>query len=134
MLLYILIAFLLPVGISILLYFTIIKKKICDGDLRKCPKSGVNICVKSGTSDADFTAMCTKLDPIMVKSSMNQCLAYLDGCNDDCGDKQCLTALQNAVKPGGVWYPDDGMCNYTVDGNDTVCKTAKDCQNRWCGH
>ena len=136
MLLYILIAFLLPVGISILLYFTIIKKKMCDGDLRTCPKSGVNICVKSGTSDADFTAMCTKLDPIMVKSSMNTCLSQLDNtgpsnCSNECGGPTCLKRIKEAVEKGGAWYPDDGMCNWNK--NDTGCTTAEGCQKHWCG-
>jgi hypothetical protein len=137
MLLYILIAFLLPVGISILLYFTIIKKKMCDGDLRTCPKSGVNICVKSGTSDADFTAMCTKLDPVEAKSYMNVCLSQLDNtgpsnCSNDCGGPTCLKRMEAAVQPGGIWA--GSKCDYKALPNRTGCNSAQNCANKWCGN
>ena len=58
----ILLAFLIPIAICILLYFTVVQKKLCNGDLHSCSASNVNLCVKSGTSDDDWKGMCTKLE------------------------------------------------------------------------
>jgi hypothetical protein len=58
----ILLAFLIPIGIGILLYFLVVQKKLCDGDLHSCSGSNVKLCVKSGTSDDDWKGICTKLE------------------------------------------------------------------------
>ena len=61
MIIYMLITFCFPIAICILLYFLIIKKKICYGYLQKCPGSDVSLCVKSGTSDNDWNKMCSQI-------------------------------------------------------------------------
>ena len=58
----ILLSFLIPIVIGILLYFIVVQKKLCNGDLHSCSTSNVNLCVKSGTSDDDWKGMCTKLE------------------------------------------------------------------------
>jgi hypothetical protein len=51
----------LCVVMVIVLYFTILKKKMCSGDLVKCPSSDVSLCVNSGTPKDDWKGMCSKL-------------------------------------------------------------------------
>ena len=58
-----LLGFLLPVAVAVVLYFTVLKKKICTGDLQHCPSAGVDICVKSGTADKDWQKMCADIKP-----------------------------------------------------------------------
>lgn len=63
------IGFLVPSVIFIILYFTLLKKKMCSGDLKHCPASGVDICVRSDTSDKTWQGMCTKLGTGMILKS-----------------------------------------------------------------
>uniref|UniRef100_A0A6C0JQR1 Uncharacterized protein n=1 Tax=viral metagenome TaxID=1070528 RepID=A0A6C0JQR1_9ZZZZ len=58
-----LLGFLLSVAVAVVLYFTVLKKKICTGDLQHCPSAGVDICVKSGTADKDWQKMCADIKP-----------------------------------------------------------------------
>jgi hypothetical protein len=49
---------LIPVVIFMIIYFTVIKKKMCFGDVHHCPAANIDICVASGTSDAQWQNLC----------------------------------------------------------------------------
>lgn len=112
----ILLAFLIPIAIGILLYFTVVQKKLCNGDLHSCSASNVNLCVKSGTSDDDWKGMCTKLENkgnlgagLGAAPSYNSCVGpqqkekirYQDEC------KRCIS-INNGTKPNFFKYWNGG--------------------------
>jgi hypothetical protein len=83
-----LLGFVLPVIAMAIFYFTTLKKKICSGDLHNCPAAGIDICVKSGTSDTDWQKMCTNLTPsgFGPLKSVASCVENLMAHEKDCVD------------------------------------------------
>ena len=122
-----LIAFLLPVGVAILVYFTVIKKKICDGDLHLCPASGVSVCVKSGTTANDWQGMCTKLSqgpngfrsnkgPLRTGPGIGPCVRPTTKSITD--KTNCRNCLQHNTQ--GFWNDTQGFCGDASGGDNGV--------------
>ena len=112
-----LLGFLLPVAVAVVLYFTVLKKKICTGDLHHCPSADVDICVKSGTADKDWQKMCADIKPsggFGANLKANQCAGYLgpcqtgpDGCNGS--NQACVEAIYNSTDD--ICVQSVQMCN-----------------------
>ena len=126
-------ALLLPIAIGFILYFVVIKKKMCDGDLYACPGSKVSICVQSGTSNDDSKKMCDKLASTSLTIGRNYinscieeegCLAGPNGCNS----RDCLNSIKRITDPKNKDYRSG--CDFRK--KDIGCKTAEECQTLWC--
>lgn len=46
--------FILALGVALLIFFTIIKNKMCNGEFFKCPSGNISICAKKGTDAGQF--------------------------------------------------------------------------------
>ena len=46
--------FLLAIGLALLIFFTLIKNKMCNGEFINCPSGNVKICAKKGTNAGQF--------------------------------------------------------------------------------
>ena len=129
-------ALLLPIAIGLILYFVVIKKKMCDGDLYTCSNSNVSICVQSGTSNDDSKKMCDRLTAptslTIGKDLMNSCAAYAD-CNqgpDYCDGDRCLQSIKNRATRGNDEY--ESGCDFNNKRNNLGCTNAEDCRDLWC--
>lgn len=131
-----LLGFIIPVTILLILYFTVINKKVCKGDLYKCPASDVELCVNSDTSDTEWKAMCANLGTggggyVPTKTSNNH-LGLTGGmygqnnpdeiarnmaniCGEPVGKEavDCALALSafETTKPGWPLFSDDTFIN-----------------------
>ena len=149
-----LLGFLLPVAVAVVLYFTVLKKKICTGDLQHCPSADVDICVKSGTADATWQKMCSALtpggiiphnlkedNPIWIAQSMsNTCGHTID---KDSVPVNCVLALSEFEKTlqGSPLFgtsqteSDAGQENWCLGGGGTPNVTIpSDIQTGSCGN
>lgn len=127
-------ALLLPIAIGLILYFVVIKKKMCDGDLYECPKSNVSICVQSGTSNDDSKKMCDRLTAptslTIGRDYINSCIEE-DGClsgPEGCNSQACLNSIKRITDPKNKDYRPG--CDFKT--RDIGCANAKECQNLWC--
>lgn len=50
----VLIGFVVATGITLLVYFTVIKNKMCTGEFVKCPNNNIEICAEKGTNAGQF--------------------------------------------------------------------------------
>jgi hypothetical protein len=50
----VLIGFVVATAITLLVYFTVIKNKMCTGEFVKCPNNNIEICAEKGTNAGQF--------------------------------------------------------------------------------
>ena len=126
-----LLGFLLSVAVAVVLYFTVLKKKICTGDLHHCPSADVDICVKSGTSDKDWQKMCADIKPsggFGANLKANLCTAYLGACQS--GPYGCNGSNQACVD--AIYNSTDDICVESVQLCNDKDLSKKDCADYLC--
>lgn len=111
---------LLPVAAVVILYFTIFKKKVCNGDLQDCPGTGTSVCVKSGTKD--WQKFCTKppsgfgggkqMVGLGLEPGDGFCLTNCTGSNCQLSNKSACNACLSSDYGSGSWYTDNLGCKY----------------------
>ena len=129
-------ALLLPIAIGLILYFVVIKKKMCDGDLYACSNSNISICVQSGTSNDDSKKMCDKL-ATTPPTSLTIGRDYINNCIEEagclsgpegCNSRECLNSIKRITNSSNKDYRPG--CDFNT--HDIGCNNAEECQNLWC--
>lgn len=126
------IGFFIPVLVAVILYFTVFKKQLCIGDTHHCPAADIDICVKKGTSDADWQSMCSKLaggggfKPNNYMDYPNPCVENLRACQ--LGSAGCYGSNQACVD---AVYSSPGCTEAISD----LCQglSKPDCVQALCG-
>lgn len=124
MIVQIIVAFLVPVIISIILYFTLIKDKLCDGGrkLHKCANSDSSVCTNSST---DYAQMCGENKKpksllgnknLKMAPGQGQCVEKTDKTIDN--NKECNSCLSSYS--GYMFYNN----NPDLKTFDDKCKDA----------
>lgn len=134
----IVVAFLIPVIISIILYFTLIEGKICDGGrkLYNCPNSDTSICVKPGINYSDMCSVNKKsTEPVRklkVGPGNGQCVEpakvkveHLQKCEDCLNNDEFQQKYWNDTQNNCFDAFDPGTYSGANDGDIVAFKYGK---------
>jgi len=125
--------FILAVGVALLIFFTIVKNKMCNGEFVNCPSGNISICAKKGTNAGQFCPKRTggfkssmrnnnlrQNNPVVIASDMsNICKNTIKPDSD---------AVKCALKLSDY---ENGLQGWPIFGNSTGIDDDM-AQDKWC--